>query len=136
LAILWLVLSILRGRMGGCRLCLPEGGRREIPMVVPGAVLGARMVSVEVMVVGMVVALEVHEVVVVMEAVAALWALLRHLETGGVVRDLMHTAEEAAAAAAAVVSGVEETATSGLDLSLCQLEEGLTSKKAIAWISC
>jgi hypothetical protein len=134
LVILWLVLSILRGRMGGCRLCLPEGGRREIPMVVPGAVLGARMVSVEVMVVGMVVALEVHEVVVVMEAVAALWALLRHLETGGVVRDLMHTAEEAAAAA--VVSGVEETATSGLDLSLCQLEEGLTSKKAIAWISC
>jgi len=104
-------------------------------MVVPGAVLGARMVSVEVMVVGMVVALEVHEVVVVMEAVAAPWALLRHLETGGVVRDLMHTAEEAAAAAA-VVSGVEETATSGLDLSLCQLEEGLTSKKAIAWISC
>ena len=135
MAILWLVLSILRGRMGGCRLCLPEGGRREIPMVVPGAVLGARMVSVEVMVVGMVVALEVHEVVVVMEAVAAPWALLRHLETGGVVRDLMHTAEEAAAAAA-VVSGVEETATSGLDLSLCQLEEGLTSKKAIAWISC
>lgn len=135
MAILLLALFILRGRMGGCRLCLPEGGRREIPMVVPGAVLGARMVSVEVMVVGMVVALEVHEVVVVMEAVAALWALLRHLETGGVVRDLMHTAEEAAAAAA-VVSGVEETATSGLDLSLCQLEEGLTSKKAIAWISC
>lgn len=135
MVILWLVLSILRGRMGGCRLCLLEGGRREIPMVVPGAVLGARMGSVEVMVVGMVVALEVHEVVVVMEAVAALWALLRHLETGGVVRDLMHTAEEAAAAAA-VVSGVEETATSGLDLSLCQLEEGLTSKKAIAWISC
>jgi hypothetical protein len=89
------------------------------------------MGSVEVMVVGMVVALVVHEAAagVAMAVVVDLWVLLRRLETGDVVSDLMHTVE--AEAVVVVVSGVEETATSGLSLSLCQFERGLTSKRQL-----
>ena len=118
MAILWLALFILRGRMGECRLCLLEGGRRGILILVPGAVVGRMGLEVG-MVVGMVVALEVHVAVEVegTAVVVDLWVLLLRPETGGVASDPMHTAE---AEAAVVASGAEETATSGLYLSLCR----------------
>ena len=47
------------------------------------------------------------------------WAPGLHLETGDVASDPMLTVE--AEAAAVVVSGAEETATSGLNLPLCHV---------------
>jgi len=86
-------------------------------MQVLGVVVG-RMDLVVGMEVGMAVALEAREeeeVVVGMVVAVDPWALLHHLETGGVASDPMPTVE---AEAAAEVSGVEETATSCLDLFL------------------
>jgi hypothetical protein len=57
--------------------------------------------------------LEAREVDTVVVA-ADPWALLRHLETGGVARGLMHMVEAAEAA-----SEVEEVATSGSLHDLC-----------------
>jgi hypothetical protein len=96
-------------------------------MQVLGVVVG-RMDLVVGMEVGMAVALEAREeevVVVGMVVVVDPWVLLHHLETGGVASDLMLTVE---AEAAAGVSGVEETATSGLHPSL-PVERCLTSKR-------
>lgn len=77
------------------------------------------MVSAVAMVVGMV-ALEGPGEAVVMAVVVDLWVPPHHLGTGGVASDPMHMEVEEEAAAAAV-SGVGETATSGLDVSICHV---------------
>ena len=121
MAILWLVRFILRDRMGACRLCLLEDERRENLMVVLGVGVGRMGLGVG-MGVGMaVVGLEAREEeeVVVTVVVVGPWVLRLHLETGDVASDPMLTVE--AEAAAVVVSGAEETATSGLNLPLCHV---------------
>lgn len=121
MAILWLVRFIRRGPTGAYRLCLLEDERRGMLMVVLGAG-GERMDLVVGMGVGMaVVGLEAREEeeVVVTVVVVGPWVLRLHLETGDVASDPMLTVE--AEAAAVVVSGAEETATSGLNLPLCHV---------------